>query len=205
MQKIILVRHGETDIDVVGKMHLSGDATPLNALGVEQINQTAEKLQEFKPSTVYSSKEARAVESGEIIAKVLDIELEQVDELQERNWGDLSGRSWSDIQEILRPMTLEERYVYVPQNGESWQVFEERLIRKIIELADKHKDETIIVVTHGGAIRALMPYFLNVPKEESFKHNPDNASITVFEREDGMYKEVTVNNTDHLKQDKLDK
>jgi broad specificity phosphatase PhoE len=39
----------------------------------------------------------------------------------------------------------------------------------------------LVIITHGGVIRALMPYLLGVPKEESFKYDPPNASITIFE------------------------
>ena len=199
MEKVILVRHGETDKNTQGKMHSAGDAEPISPIGIDQIKKTAERLREFNPVKVYSSKEIRAVQSGELLAEAITIPFETIEGLQERNWGDFSGKSWEEVRKVLDPMNLEERYKYIPPNGESWEVFENRLISSIESLLQKHKDENIIIVTHGGAIRALMPHLLNTPKEESFRYNPDNASITVFDYDNGKYLEVLVNDTGHLK------
>ena len=68
----------------------------------------------------------------------------------------------------------------------------------INEVVLKNKGETIVVVTHGGTIRIIMPYLLNRPKEKSFKHDPSNASITVFEHIDGKFKQLLVDDTSHL-------
>lgn len=55
-----------------------------------------------------------------------------------------------------------------------------------------------MVVSHGGAIRALMPHLLGVPKEESFKYDPDNASLAIFEYDGDNFIKKTVNDTSHL-------
>lgn len=199
MKQLILVRHGETAKNVVDVMHTTGDVEPLNENGVEQMKKTAEKLKEFRLIKVYSSKEARAAQSGEIISKILGVQLETIDGMQERNWGEFSGKSWPEVQKVLGPMSLEERYTYTPPGGESWEQFEKRLIAAVNLIMEKHPGQTIALVSHGGAIRALMPYLLSAPKEESFKHNPDNASLTIFNKEDGALKQAALNDTSHLK------
>ena len=198
MERFIFVRHGETSKNVKDVMHNSDDTELLTSAGVDQIEKTAEKLKEYSPSRVYSSKEARAIQSGELIAGKLSIELEPIDGMQERNWGELSNKPWSEVQKILDPMSLEERYEYIPPGGESWRQFEGRLIKAVSSIIENSKDETIVIVTHGGAIRALMPYLLGAPKEESFKHSPDNASITVFNQNNGALIQEIVNDTAHL-------
>jgi broad specificity phosphatase PhoE len=90
-------------------------------------------------------------------------------------------------------------YIYTPPNGESWQSFETRLIKTLSGLLEKHPNEAIVIVSHGGAIRALMPYLLGIGKEESFKHNPDNASITVFDHDEQVFSQQLANDTSHLK------
>jgi broad specificity phosphatase PhoE len=107
----------------------------------------------------------------------------------ERNWGVFTGKPWSEVEKILQPMTLEERYQYIPQGGESWKIFEKRLIKTIQKITQDNHGKTIVIVTHGGAIRALMPFLLSVRREESFKYDPDNASLTIFDfDEKGFYK-----------------
>ena len=187
MERIILVRHGQTNKNLEGKLHALGDEESLNDIGIEQMKNTAEKLKSFSPDKIYSSQEVRAKGSAEIIAKEIGIGVEIIDGIQERNWGDFSGRKWEEVQKILEPMALEERYLYLPPNGESWKDFEARLIQTINNLLAKNKGKTIVIISHMGGIRALMPYLLGVSREESFKYNMDNASITIFDHENGKF------------------
>lgn len=181
MAKLILVRHGETHVNEIGLTHQHLDGESLNKAGIEQIKQTALYLKKYQVNTVISSKETRAIESGNIIAKILRLSLKTLSGLEERNWGDLSGKPWSEIQKILDSLSTDERYRYIPPNGESWQKFETRLIQSVKNIIKKYSNQNLIIVSHGGAIRVLMPFLLNLPIEESFKHNPTNASVTIFD------------------------
>jgi len=197
--KLILVRHGETEKNVSGKLHSSSDPEVLNKKGRNQMETTAKYLLSFKSWIIYGSKEKRANESAEIIAKVCKVPMKLIDGMQERDWGDFSGKSWDEIKKVLDPMSLEERYTYIPPKGESWKEFEERLIKTVNHILRENENKTVVVVTHGGAIRALMPYLLGVPKEESFKYDPDNASLTIFDYSKGKFKNKKINDTSHLK------
>ena len=195
---LILVRHGETETNIREKLHGEKDSQTLNKTGKTQIEKTAKKLLEYNPSAIYSSTEKRAIESAEIIASICKLALRKIRGMQERNWGEFSGKSWPEIAIVLGKMTLEERYSYVPPKGESWKASFNRIKDAINEVVLKNKGETIVVVTHGGTIRIIMPYLLNRPKEKSFKHDPSNASITVFEHIDGKFKQLLVDDTSHL-------
>lgn len=198
MGKLILIRHGETSKNVAKSLHGLNDQESLNETGKKQIQKTAIKVAEYSPSFIYSSTEKRALESAEILSQQLNIPFRPIDGMYERNWGTFTGKPWDEVKAILDPMTLEERYLYVPPDGESWKTFEDRLIGAIKTITAKHPNETVIVVSHGGAIRALMPFLLGVPKEESFKYDPDNASLTIFDFDSNGFTEVLVNDTSHL-------
>lgn len=161
---------------------------------------TALVLQKSNPSVVYASSEKRALESATILSQKLNVPLKDIAGLQERNWGLFSDKPWSEVKVVLDKMSLEERYNYIPPGGESWKEFEERLVSAISKVLERNKDKTIIIVSHGGAIRALMPYLLGVPREESFKYDPANASITIFDRNEGGFTARLVNDTSHLNQ-----
>ena len=150
MGKLILIRHGQTAKNVGNSLHGADDPETLNEIGEKQIIEVVNKLQAYSPSKIYSSKERRALRSTEILAKVLEVPMEPVDGMQERNWGIFTGKSWSEVQAVLEPMTLGERYTYIPQNGESWRVFETRLIKAIKKITNDNLDKTVVVVTHGG-------------------------------------------------------
>lgn len=198
MERLILIRHGQTAKNAADTLHSSDDPEELNETGKDQLLKTAEKLKEFNPTRVCSSKEKRAVQSAKILATELGLSSETIDGMQERNWGEFSGKSWPEIKAVLDPMSLAERYIYTPPQGESWKEFEERLINATNRILSDNPNKTTAVVTHGGAIRALMPYLLGVPKEESFKYDPDNASLTIFDHDNGKFVSVIVNDTSHL-------
>lgn len=195
---LILVRHGETETNLNRKLHKAGDPKELNETGKEQVRKTAKKIREYDLSVIYSSKETRAFQSAEIIAQEFSLKVRELDGLQERDWGDFSGKTWPEIQAVLDKMTLEERFNYVPPNGESWKAFDERLRTSIDKVIWENKGKNVVIVSHGGAIRALMPYLLNVPNEESFKYDPDNASLTIFDYDGDKFIKRAVNNTNHL-------
>ena len=195
---LILVRHGETMKNVEGKMHQKGDGEILTDLGKTQIQKTADKLKKLRISKVFSSNEVRAIESSKIIASVCGVPSEIIEGMEERNWGIYANKSWSEVKAILDPLTFEKRYTYTPEDGESWKTFERRLINAINKLIENYINKVVVVITHGGAIRALVPYLLGVKKEESYKYDPKNASITIVEFEKGKITPLCVDNTDHL-------
>ena len=196
--RLILVRHGETETNLNKKLHKSDDPRELNETGKKQIRKTAKKIKEYNPDIIYSSKEKRALQSASIIAEACDLEVCEIDGLQERDWGKFSGKTWPEIQAVLDKMTLEERFNYVPSGGESWKQFDSRLKSRLDEIIGKNNGKTIVVVTHGGAIRALMPHLLGAPKEESFKYDPSNASLTVFRYDKDKFIKELVDDTSHL-------
>lgn len=195
--KLILIRHGETEVNVVGNTHIVGDTARLTELGKDQISKTADRLQSMNIGFLASSSEARAIESANILREKLSIDTEEFEEFNERNWGKLSGKPWSEIASILDPMSLGERYNFVPENGESWKQFEDRLKLGIDKLIDT-KQPNVVLVAHGGTIRAMIPLLLDLPKEESFKYSPDNASISIFESKDDKFEMTSYNDTSHL-------
>lgn len=200
MTRLILVRHGETQVNVQGKVHKYGDTEQLTDNGILQINKTSDAIKKYNPSAIYCSKEDRAVQSAEILSKSLSIPIFKVGGLEERNWGDYAGLSFQEIKEIagMDKMTFKERYTFHPPQGESWKETEERLLKALNEILSRNQGKNVILVTHGGSIRIYMPTLLGVDKEESYKHDPDNASISVFDYDDGRFSKVVYNDTLHL-------
>lgn len=200
MTKLILVRHGETKTNVRGKIHKYLDSEQLTVNGVAQIEKTSEALREHNPFAVYCSKEKRAIQSAKIISEKLEIPLFEVSGLEERNWGDYAGLSFQEIKERagMDKMSFEERYTFHPPSGESWKETEERLLKVLNEILSENKDKNIILVTHGGSIRIYMPTLLRVNKEESYKYDPVNASISIFDYQNGKFSKVIYNNTSYL-------
>jgi probable phosphoglycerate mutase len=72
--------------------------------------------------------------------------------LRERNFGDLRGRSYDELDD--EPFAAD----YHPRNGESWPQFHERVTiawREIKAVAE-HADGDIVVVTHALVCHSLL-------------------------------------------------
>jgi broad specificity phosphatase PhoE len=195
---IILLRHGETHTNVKNVLPKFNDPDNLTEVGIRQIELASKHLKGLGLNVLYASNKNRALQSAEIVGNICNLEVQILEGMEERNWGDYSGKSWSEIKSILDPLTLEERYNYTPPKGESWRIFEQRLITAIKNINSINHDKVICVVTHGGSIRALIPFLLNIPKEESFKYDPKNSSISIFEFNGENMKALTIDNIEHL-------
>lgn len=189
--KIFFIRHGETDINRSGKMHTVGDAVKLTKDGIEQIKKLIPVLQENKVEKIFCSPEVRAVESAKILSDTLGASFEILNELQERNWGDFENRSWGEIEVELDQLSLEERYQFVPPKGESWMQMEDRL-RLALHVVSNDQSSNVGVVTHEGALRALMPIIKNEDRANSLGYNFDNGSVTAFDLSEGIFSEIVL-------------
>ncbi|HCC68153.1 TPA: hypothetical protein DEP90_03065 [Patescibacteria group bacterium] len=197
--KIFLIRHGETNKNIGNKLHERYDTESLNETGKGQITKTGKALQKYKISRIFCSKEIRAIKSANVLSDILNIPIIPIDGFEERNWGIYANRPWSEVKKVLEPLTLKERFLYEPPQGESWKTTEERLVDALNNSIRQANGENIAIVTHGSTIRILMPYLLGVSREESFKYDPDNASITEFKYEGSTFINIRVDDTSHLK------
>ena len=195
--KLLFIRHGQTETNTRGVMHRSNDEDGLSTLGKQQAEKLVEICKNHLVEILYSSPEKRALETATIISNAMNVPMKTLPNLRERNWGDWEGKPWDEVKKILDPMTLDERYKFVPPNGESWQQMEHRL-KEILDYVTSQKVKSIAVVTHGGALRGLMPLLTNAPKESSFKYDFKNASVSFFNYEDGNFGQLTVNDISHL-------
>lgn len=196
--KIFIIRHGETEKNKKNVLHEKYDTASLSDLGREQIKLTANILKNEDIAQIFFSNEARAKESAQIISNTLDCLSTNLEGVEERNWGIYSNKPWSEVAVVLNPLSFEERFEYIPEGGESWKAFENRLVAALNHAISVSKGKNIAIVTHGGAIRALMPYLLDVDRKESYKYDPANASITEFEYEEGKFSPIKVDDISHL-------
>src|SRR5437660_3829049 len=78
MGVLYLVRHGETDWDLVNQRHLIGaanDRAPLTAVGVRQTLAAADDLRRMGIGLVLTSPMTRALQSAALLSRALNVPL----------------------------------------------------------------------------------------------------------------------------------
>ncbi|KAL9229755.1 hypothetical protein vseg_005189 [Gypsophila vaccaria] len=180
--EIIIVRHGETDWNALGKMQGQTDID-LNDVGRQQAMAVAERLsREPDITAVYSSDLKRALDTAEMIAaKCHGLEVIKDQDLRERHIGELQGLVYHDLP-ILNPKAYEALRSHgldheIPGGGESRHELHRRCTSSLLRIAENHRGQRVVVVTHGAVIETLYKRALPDGKFEGIA----NASIGVME------------------------
>jgi broad specificity phosphatase PhoE len=147
--ELYLVRHGETDWNRRHRVQGLTDI-PLNATGRKQARAAGELLSRRTWDGIYTSPLSRATETATIIAGETGLGSPRpVDALVERNYGEAEGLNFAEIDRRY-PNRSE-----VP-GQESREAVVARVVPALRELVATHPGESLIVVSHGGAIRAVL-------------------------------------------------
>lgn len=153
--KICLIRHGETDWNVVHRLQGHTDI-PLNATGLAQAQATAAALGSVHFDAMYCSDLQRAAKTAQIIAAPRKQQVIAEPRLRERHFGAFQGLTWDEAKERYPShyTPLRERVVHAnpPDGGESLAVFSERITAVLQEIAARHPAQTVLVVCHGGCL-----------------------------------------------------
>ena len=151
------VRHGETQWNRAGKMQGWHDS-PLTELGLAQARAVANGIDGRQVEVIYSSDLKRAVDTANIIAQKLDVQVNIDPRLRERNMGEMEGLTHEMYGEIA-PDQLKQYLTFDPQwpipGGESLIQRSERCISAANDICSKHPGQTILFVAHGGVLSSF--------------------------------------------------
>jgi broad specificity phosphatase PhoE len=164
---ILLARHGETDWNRENRFQGHADP-PLNERGRAQAGALAERLTSEAVAAIYASPLRRARETAEIIGARIGLSVESVAALREVDVGSWSGLTRAEIEQRF-PDGYRRWLGYGPgwDDGETYEEMGERVLGALGELAARHPAERILVVTHGGPIRAAHAHALGITHGEA--------------------------------------
>jgi probable phosphoglycerate mutase len=175
---ILLIRHGETDGNA--RRILQTPETPLSPRGLAQAQRLAERLAAWPIGAILSSDLARARMTAECIARATGASLELDPLLQERNFGELRGRAYADLDE--NPFAEG----YVPPGGESWGDLHARADAAWTRILE-HRRATprghLVVVSHGLVCHSLVSRKLAFAEGVCAPPGFANTSLTWIEPE----------------------
>ena len=157
--ELIAVRHGQTDYNKEHRIMGQEIAAPLNESGIEQVQSLVPQLQKHAFDMLYASPLLRTKQTADIINEELQLPMTLRDELKERSVGNLAGKMYDEVLEIIAPAHYDKNYDFRPYGGESFEEVRDRVSTFLKELEQKHAGQKILVVTHAGIIEILYTLF----------------------------------------------
>ncbi len=184
--KIYLVRHGETDWNQAGLLQGQTDIA-LNAQGLEQAREAAERLKEVPFEIAFCSPLIRAKRTAETIIGDRKITLTADERLRELNFGPWEGVDIRTIKDAAsQPFTNPGSYI-PPEGAESFA----QLYKRSGEFVDQvllpleGTYETVLVVAHGGVNRSILNPVLNIPVDDFWRMHMGNCATAILDCTDG--------------------
>jgi len=200
--RFILVRHGQTEWNRIERFRGRADV-PLNAVGLAQADRVGQRIAaEWQPMAVYASPLSRAMATAEAIAAHFALPVTSLYGLADIHYGAWQGLTpeeararWPDL---IHAWYTAPATVQIP-GGESLTGLRERAMTAIRELAARHTDQTVALVSHTVVNRVILLAILGLGNDRFWRLRQDNCALNVFEAEGGDFTLVSMNDTCHLR------
>jgi alpha-ribazole phosphatase/probable phosphoglycerate mutase len=186
--KIYLTRHGQTRYNKDKLMQGLTDE-PLNETGIKQAMAAREFVKDIKFDAVYASPLDRAVTTASIIGSVDKNEVIKDERIIEVDFGEYELLPYAHLGFAMTAYWLLPELIPEPKNKgvEGIKSMVERSSSFLSEL-EKMPYENVLVVCHGGIIRALCGYLENRKNGIKWRPKPYNCEIRVYESINGKRK-----------------
>lgn len=188
--RLIFVRHGHAVVAERGIVGGHRGCTGLSETGRRQTEALRDRLvgNAFTADAIVTSVLPRAVETAEILAKGIGVPaggIPRFCDLCERHPGEGDGLTWEAFVQrygTFDPLAEPDRAL--SPGGESYNAFLRRVHGAFERVAHEHRDQTVLVVSHGGVILAgILVLFGLQPSWVTTEIT--NTSLTEWVRDDG--------------------
>jgi len=157
---ILVVRHGESVGNLGRRLTSAAPGEPLTERGRGQVAAVAERLRARKIAHVYASPLLRAQQTGELLAAAFGVGLGTLDGVREvsmgRHEGSEADEDWAQVDATFLRWFDGDLPAGI-DGGETGDAVVARIRQALHEVADMHRGETVVVVSHGGAMRLALP------------------------------------------------
>jgi probable phosphoglycerate mutase len=182
--RICIARHGETDWNTAEILQGWTDVE-INETGRRQAHELALTLASSGFDHIYSSPLIRALETAEIIAGVLQLGPPLIhDGLKERHFGVIQGVPKAELAALNPPLLQQIRRrnpaALFPQ-GESMNVFADRVLHALTRIAGKHSGMRLLVITHGWVLDVIFRHINGFPRSEVLNLKRKNGEFLWLE------------------------
>ena len=167
--RIHLARHGDTEYETPLFMDHGGS---LSQTGRTQARELGERLRGERITHVYCSTISRAVQTAELAAGVLGVDVTVREGLVELALGEALGLSADDgfFHETMLAWVSGDGDARAP-GSESAAEIATRVRIVLDDIADRHRGEAVLVVSHGAAIVATLSVLAFRPGRSTYVEN----------------------------------
>jgi probable phosphoglycerate mutase len=178
--RVLVARHGEAEYETE---LCSDDGGSLTALGRKQARELADSLRGERVARVWTSSMSRAVQTAEIVAGILGVDVVVREGLREYGVGALAGTMSHEkgyFEGVFRRWVEGDPDAAI-EGGERVDDVVARVQAALEELADEHRGESVLVVSHGGAILATLPQLAGLPRSRGVGVSLPNCGVIGLE------------------------
>lgn len=191
--KVYIIRHGQT---MWNKEHLLQGRSDieLNENGRELAVRTGEGMKDIPFDLAFTSTLKRAKETAKLVLGERNVPLIEDERIIEISFGEYEGTHWSpgeghfDAPEVFDFFNHPENYV-PPADGESIQELSERTVAFLRDICSREelKDKTILVSSHGAAVRAMLNSLRTCERKDFWQGGvAPNCGVAIIECTDGQ-------------------
>jgi len=201
MTRIILIRHGQTAWNKEERFRGQVDIA-LDETGLSQAEATARRVaEEWKPVAIYCSPLQRAVQTAQVIARQMGLDVQPHPGFMDINFGQWQGLTGKEVSQrwpdLLRAWWEAPHTVTVP-GGESLQQVRQRGMTALQQLIERHGDAEVAIVAHTVVNRVLLCAVLGLDNSHFWRIKQDTCAINVIEWQRNMFIIASLNDTCHL-------
>ncbi|MDU4889861.1 MAG: histidine phosphatase family protein [Clostridium sp.] len=183
MQTIVyLTRHGQTEWNLERRLQGRGNS-PLTSVGISGAEELRDRIKDIRLDAIYSSPIERAFLTANIVKGNHDLKVITEEGFMEMSFGDYEGLKISEIYKINPKFNMDQIMkvdinICAP-NGETLAQVRERVKEAMDRIIEENEGKSILIVTHGMTLKALMYYFNDKDVNEEVMGQATLTKITV--------------------------
>jgi len=181
--ELYLLRHAQSEGNKFGIFQGTLDY-PLSEEGVKQTHISLNFLKNIPFELIISSPQRRALQTAEIIAEVLNLPLKIDNKIREISYGILEGVEHNKVKKKDFYLRWLENPVKSHIEGVTDFTELDRRLEQFLKELFTEKVKKVLVVTHGGIIRALACKLTGIGYEHLWKFSVANLSLSKLEIKD---------------------
>ena len=202
MSRLLLVRHGETELNSAERYWGHSDVK-LSPLGLRQAERLRDRLAIERIDAVYSSDLQRAWATAKTITSRHQLDVITCAELREINFGKIEGLNFEEISQLFPEFAAKWKArrstnIEFP-GGESLDQLHSRVGNFVSRLKKRKAEETVLVVAHAGVLRSLICQLMGLELRYIYQIRLDLASLSILESYPAGAILTLLNDTSHLR------